>query len=214
MPFTSLSFGGSSGALLTLLTAVLPKLHPHRDVVLFDDICHQSAIGGLIFGRWKAVRLIRSIHPKHQTVQPLKLETIKDTVEKYGAARIAALILVLPSYDGFRSPSEDRKIYEFANIHGISVIIDGAWDAMRLGFRSSSVSFVDIMIAEHRLNQILSGQWDKAFAQAETAANLLRAKITYIHPDIRCVQAEDLGADAQSSATKNTRSDRRALNGP
>jgi len=93
MPFTSLSFGGSSGALLTLLTAVLPKLHPHRDVVLFDDICHQSAIGGLIFGRWKAVRLIRSIHPKHQTVQPLKLETIKDTVEKYGAARIAALIL-------------------------------------------------------------------------------------------------------------------------
>lgn len=246
MPFTSLSFGGSSGALLTLLTAVLPKLHPHRDVVLFDDICHQSAIGGLIFGRWKAVRLIRSIHPKHQTVQPLKLETIKDTVEKYGAARIAALILVLPSYDGFRSPSEDRKIYEFANIHGISVIIDGAWDAMRfrqersashtleslcdvwvssphkrgltpsslgciltkdkqiaqlwddaldLGFRSSSVSFVDIMIAEHRLNQILSGQWDKAFAQAETAANLLRAKITYIHPDIRCVQAEDLGAE-------------------
>lgn len=246
LPFASLSFGGSSGALLTLLTAVLPKLHPHRDIVLFDDICHQSAIGGLIFGRWKAVRIARKIHPKYQTVQPLKLETIKASVEKYGAKRIAALILVLPSYDGFRSPSEDQKIYAFAKANGITVIIDAAWDAMRfrqdqntsftldshcdvwvssphkrgltpsslgcvltkekqiaqlwdealdLGFRSSSISFVDIMIAEHRLNQILSGQWDKAFAQAETAANLLRTKITTIHPDICCVQAEDLGAE-------------------
>lgn len=246
MPFSSLSFGGSSGALLTLLTAVLPKLHPHRDIVLFDDICHQSAIGGLIFGRWKAVRVARKIHPKYQTVQPLKLETVKARIEKYGAKRIAALILVLPSYDGFRSPSEDQKIYAFAKANGITVIIDGAWDAMRfrqdqntsftldslcdvwvssphkrgltpsslgcvltkekqiaqlwdealdLGFRSSSISFVDIMIAEHRLNQILSGQWDKAFAQAETAANLLLTKITNIHPDICCVQAEDLGAE-------------------
>jgi len=248
MPFASLSFGGSSGALLTVLTAVLPKLHPHRDIILFDDICHQSAIGGLIFGRWKSVRIARSLHPKHHTVLPLKLETIKASVEKYGAKRIAALILVLPSYDGFRSPSEDQKIYAFAKAHGISVIIDGAWDAMRfrqdqtenyaletlcdvwvssphkrgltpsslgcmltknkqiaqlwdealdLGFRSSSVSFVDIMIAEHRLNQILSGDWDKAFVQAETAANLLRTKIADIHPDIRCVQAEDLGAEQE-----------------
>jgi len=248
MPFASLSFGGSSGALLTVLTAVMPKLHPHRDIVLFDDICHQSAIGGLIFGRWKAVRITRNLHPKHHTVLPLKLETIKACVEKYGAKRIAALILVLPSYDGFRSPSEDQKIYAFAKAHGISVIIDGAWDAMRfrqdqtenyalatlcdvwvssphkrgltpsslgcvltqdkkiaqlwdealdLGFRSSSVSFVDIMIAEHRLNQILSGDWDKAFAQAETAAKLLRTKITDIHPDIRCVQSEDLGAEQE-----------------
>jgi len=246
MPFASLSFGGSSGALLTLLTAVMPKLHPHRDIVLFDDICHQSAIGGLIFGRWKAVRMTRNLHPKHHTVLPLKLEAIKASVEKYGAKRIAALILVLPSYDGFRSPSEDQKIYAFAKAHGISVIIDGAWDAMRfrqdqtenyaletlcdvwvssphkrgltpsslgcvlthdkriaqfwdealdLGFRSSSVSFVDIMIAEHRLNQILSGQWDKAFAQAEMAANLLRTRIVDIHPDICCVQAEELGAE-------------------
>ncbi len=246
MPFASLSFGGSSGALLTVLTAVLPKLHPHKDIVLFDDICHQSAIGGLIFGRWKAVRIPRNLHPKHHTVLPLKLATIKASVEKYGAKRIAALILVLPSYDGFRSPSEDQKIYAFAKAHGISVIVDGAWDAMRfrqdqsennaletlcdvwvssphkrgltpsslgcvlthdkqiaqfwdetldLGFRSSSVSFVDIMIAEHRLSQILSGHWDKAFAQAETAANLLRTRVTEIHPDIRCVQAEDLGAE-------------------
>jgi len=46
-PYASLSFGGSSGALLTILTAVLPKLKPDRKLILFDQVCHQSTIGGL-----------------------------------------------------------------------------------------------------------------------------------------------------------------------
>ncbi len=246
MTFASLSFGGSSGALLTLLTAVLPKLHPDRDIVLFDDVCHQSAIGGLIFGRWKAVRLLRTSHPKYQTVHPLNLETVRAAIQKYGADRIAAILLVLPSYDGFRSPSEDKKIYDYAKSHGIKIIVDGAWDAMRfrqgpadivpldsicdvwissphkrgltpsslgciltndrkiarlwdealdLGFRSSSVSFVEIMIAEHRLSQIISGHWNQAFEQAEQAAETLRNRITEVHPDLCCIEPAQLNAE-------------------
>ena len=129
--FASLSFGGSSGALLTLLTAVLPKLQPNRDLILFDDVCHQSTIGGIIFGRWKAVRLSRTQHPVHKTVFPLIFEDVKKIIEAHGPERFAAIILVLPSYDGFRSPDEDRKIYAYAKSQGISVIVDGAWDAVR-----------------------------------------------------------------------------------
>ena len=246
MTYASLSFGGSSGALLTFLTAVLPKFKTDRDIILFDDICHKSAIGGLIFGRWKAVRLSRTQHLQHQTVHPLKLETIKQTAEKHGAHRIAAILLVLPSYDGFRSPSEDKRIYEYAKAHGICVVVDGAWDAFRfrqngpsssplssicdvwissphkrgltpsslgciltnnrsiahlwdealdLGFRSSSVSFVDIMIAEHRLSQVLSGDWDQRLERAERAAEILRSHIKDIHPDLYCVEPSNLDAE-------------------
>lgn len=246
MTYASLSFGGSSGALLTLLTAVLPKLQTHRDIILFDDVCHQSAIGGLIFGRWKAVRLNRKFHPKYQTVHPLSLETIREAIEKHGSSRIAAIILVLPSYDGFRSPSEDRKIYDYAKANGIYVIVDGAWDALRfrqkyqeahplssvcdvwissphkrgltpsslgciltnnksiahlwdealdLGFRSSSVSFVEIMIAEHRLSRVLSGDWDPDFERANQAAEIIRNQIKDIHPNLYCVEPDHLKAE-------------------
>jgi len=50
--FVNISLGGSSGALITLLTAVLPKLHPDKDLILFDDMCHQSAVGGYAQLRW------------------------------------------------------------------------------------------------------------------------------------------------------------------
>jgi len=129
--FASLSFGGSSGAIITLLTAVIPKLQPKRDIILFDDVCHQSTIGGIIFGRWKAMRLPRTLHPDHQTVLPLSFDAVKEFIEAHGPEHFAAIILVLPSYDGFRSPEEDQKIYRYAKSHGISVIVDGAWDSMR-----------------------------------------------------------------------------------
>ena len=244
--FASLSFGGSSGALLTLLTAVMPKLHPKRDLILFDDVCHQSTIGGLIFGRWKAVRLVREKHPSHKTVSPITFETIRDIIELHGPDKFAAIILVLPSYDGFRSPSEDLKIYKYAKSLGISVIVDGAWDAMRfhrpkaetpplssicdvwitsphkrgltpsslgciltdnetiaqlwdqaldLGFRSSSISFVEIMIAEHRLSTILAGDWDEHFEKADRAAIMLSQRIKDIHPNLRIVQPDEVQAE-------------------
>ena len=244
--FASLSFGGSSGALLVLLTAVFPKLCPDRDLILFDDVCHQSTIGGLIFGRWKAIRLIRQIQPRHQTVCPVTFEAVKNVIELHGPDRFTAIILVSPSYDGFRSPTEDMKIYDYAKSHGISVIIDGAWDALRfrrpksaapplssvcdvwitsphkrgltpcslgcmltddaaiarlwdealdLGFRSSSVSFVEIMIAEHRLEQIARGVWNASFEQAERAAQSLSDRIHDVHPDLHIVQPTDVQAE-------------------
>ena len=244
--FSSLSFGGSSGAMLTLLTGVFPKLYPHRELILFDDVCHQSTIGGLIFGRWKAVRLPRDKHAGSQSVCPIEFETLKTIIEDHGPENFAAIILVLPSYDGFRSPSEDQKIYQYAKSLGIPVIIDGAWDAMRfhnpesqtpslgticdvwitsphkrgltpsslgciltnnesiarlwdealdLGFRSSSVSFVEIMIAEHRLSQIQSGQWDQSFNDANRAAKILRSHIKDIHPDLQIITPGDVQAE-------------------
>jgi len=248
MKFSSLSFGGSSGALLTLLIAVIPKLQPNRTLILFDDMCHQSTIGGLIFGRWKAVRLTREQHAIYGTVCPLTFEKLKTTVEFHGPEKFAAIILVSPTYDGFRSPSEDKNIYEYAKSHGISVIIDGAWDAMRfrrplsdapelssicdiwitsphkrgltpsslgcfltnneiiarlwdealdLGFRSSSISFVECMIAEQRLTQVQSGHWDASFEAAEQAAEILSERIKDIHPDISVVQPADVNAEAK-----------------
>jgi len=249
--YASLSFGGSSGALLTLLTAVLPKLQPHRDLVLFDAVCHQSTIGGIIFGRWKAVRLPRALHPEHKTVVPLNFNDVKMAVETYGASRIAAIIIVLPSYDGFKAPSEDQKIYTYAKSHDITVIVDGAWDAARfrqktptapkletlcdvwvtslhkrgltpsslgcilthnetiarfwdealdLGFRSSSISFVEIMIAEHRLEQIISGEWDSDFTQAGLSAMRLRKRVKDIHPDLYVVHPQHVQAETSDPA--------------
>ena len=249
--YASLSFGGSSGALLTILTAVLPKLKRDRKIILFDDMCHQSAIGGLIFGRWEAIRLSRIFDPDHQTAQPLKFETVRETMEAHGADRIAALILVLPTYDGFRSPSEDKKIYAYAKSKGILVIVDGAWDSVRfresqesappleticdvwvssphkrgltpsslgcmitndkiiahywdqaldLGFRSSSVSFVEIMIAEHRLTQVIVGDWDTVFSKTEAFAESLRKQISDIHPNLYVVEPVHIQAEVKNPA--------------
>lgn len=244
--YASLSFGGASGAMLTLLIAVLPKLQSDRNLILFDDICHQSTIGGLIFGRWETIRLVRPSHPAHQTASPTKFETVKKLIDRHGAERFAAIILVLPSYDGFRSPEEDKKIYDYAKAHGITVIIDGAWDAMRfrqthskdqslssicdvwitsphkrgltpsslgciitkdariarywdealdLGFRSSSISFLEIMIAEHRLSQIVSGDWNSAFEKAEQAAMIFRERIKDVHSDLFIIEPNHVQAD-------------------
>lgn len=244
--FSSLSFGGSSGALLTLLTAVLPKLQPTRDLILFDDLSHQSTIGGLIFGRWKAIRLPRQTHAIFDIVMPNTFENVRDIIKRHGPEKFAAIILVAPSYDGFRSPSEELKIFQYAKSHGISVIIDGAWDAMRfrvseletptlssicdvwitsphkrgltpsslgciltnnekiarlwdealdLGFRSSSISFVECMIAEHRLTQIASGSWDKFLDKAEEAAKHLTDRIQDIHPNICVITPAEIQAE-------------------
>ncbi len=244
--FASLSFGGSSGAMLTLLTAVFPKLYTNRDLILFDDVCHQSTIGGLIFGRWKAIRFSREKAPNHEAVYPVTFDAVKATLDRHGPDRFAAIILVSPSYDGFQSPSEAVRIYDYAQLHGISVIVDGAWDALRfrqpdsktpslssicdvwitsphkrgltpsslgcmlthnetiarlwdealdLGFRSSSVSFVEIMIAEHRLEQIHRGDWSASFDQAERAAKMLAGRIHEVHPDLHIVQPVDVEAE-------------------
>lgn len=249
--YASLSFGGSSGALLTLLIAVLPKLQPDRDLILFDEACHQSTIGGIIFGRWKAVRFPRTRHPDHQTSLPVTAAEFISIIDAHGPERFAAIVLVFPSYDGFRSPSEERKIYAYAKTHGITVIIDGAWDAVRfqnvgpdlpgleevcdvwissphkrgltpsslgciitqhkriaqlwdeafdLGFRSSSVSFVEIMIAEHRLQQIVAGDWNIALSKAEEAANKLRDRVKDIHADLDIVQPSDVRAELSDPA--------------
>ena len=244
--FSSLSFGGSSGAMLTLLTGVFPKLFPQRSLILFDDVCHQSTIGGLIYGRWNAVRLPREKHEGSQTAYPIKFKTVKTIIEQHGPENFAAIILVLPSYDGFRSPSEDEKIYRYAKSVGIPVIVDGAWDGLRfygpksqtpalasicdvwitsphkrgltpsslgciltnnesiarlwdealeLGFRSSSISFLEIMIAEHRLSQIRSGQWNKSFDMACRAAKTLRRRIKEIHPKLQIITPVDVKAE-------------------
>ncbi len=249
--YACLSFGGSSGAILILLTAVLPKLQTTRKLILFDQNCHQSTIGGLVFGRWQAVRIPRVPNPNHGTTHPIECSAIISLVEKHGAQNVAAIFLVLPSYDGFRSKSEEMKIYKYAKSQGILLFIDGAWDAttfraetnngqsllplcdawltsphkrgllpsslgcmitnnkhiagiwdeaLDLGFRSSSISFVDIMISEHRLNKTLNGEWNLAFSQADEAAQNLSERIPEIHPDIYAVRPEHVGAESLDPA--------------
>ncbi len=249
--YACLSFGGSSGSILILLTAVLPKLQRNRSLVLFDEACHQSAIGGLIFGRWKAIRVPRCFNYTHGTVHPITFDAIKNLVEKFDPKNIAAIILVLPSYDGFRAKSEEEKIYNYAKLHGIYFFIDGAWDAtafrntsnphesliplcdawltsphkrglspsslgcmvtnnkeiarlwdeaLDLGFRSSSISFVDIMITEHRIQEIINGAWGPAFKQADEAAQTLSNRIKEVHPDIYIVKPEYVDAESSDPA--------------
>jgi len=220
---------------------------------LYEGRYASLSFGGssVIFGRWKAVRLPRALHPEHKTVVPLTFNDVKMAVETYGASRIAAIIIVLPSYDGFKAPGEDQKIYTYAKSHDITVIVDGAWDAARfrqktptapkletlcdvwvtslhkrgltpsslgcilthnetiarfwdealdLGFRSSSISFVEIMIAEHRLEQIISGEWDSDFTQAELSAMRLRKRVKDIHPDLYVVHPQHVQAESSDPA--------------
>jgi len=182
---------------------------------------------------------------------PLRFENVKSILETYGPEKFAAIVIVGPTYDGFSSPSEEKQIYDYAQSHGICVIIDGAWDAVRfrtkdqtkhtlsstcdiwitsphkrgltpsslgavltqnqtiarlwdealdLGFRSSSVSFVEIMIAEHRLEQIQSGKWDRAFIQAEETAKHLRKKIQNVHRSLHVIEPNDLNAETGDPA--------------
>jgi hypothetical protein len=183
----------------------------------------------------------------HGTAQPINCDTIIGIAEHHGPKNIAAIVLVVPSYDGFRSCTEERRIYDYAKSNGIYLFIDGAWDAtafrnveteassrtplcdawltsphkrglspsslgcmvtnnekiarlwdeaLDLGFRSSSLSFVDIMITEHRLQEISNGVWDSFFRQADTAARCLSDRITDIHPDIYVVRPEQVGAES------------------
>ena len=249
--YACLSFGGSSGAILILLIAVLPKLQAKRRIVIYDEACHQSTIGGLIFGRWKTLRIPREFSKMHGTTHPIRLSDIRALVETHGAGNIAAVILVLPSYDGFRARSEERQIFEYAKSHGIFVIVDGAWDAtafrkqqnhdgaldkicdvwitsphkrglspsslgcmatndervarlwdeaLDLGFRSSSLSFVDVMIAEHRLEQILDQQWNQAFEQADASARELANRLPEVHPDLYVVKPTQVLAESDDPA--------------
>lgn len=249
--YACLSFGGSSGAILILLIAVLPKLQPNRSIVIFDEACHQSTIGGLIFGRWKAVQAARHTSPQHGTTYPLELQDIKSIVEKFGAEQIAAIVLVLPSYDGFRSRTEEVRIYEYAKSLGILVFADGAWDsasfrqdqdaaneptsicdawitsphkrglspsslgcmatndralarvwdeALDLGFRSSSLSFVDVMIAEQRIKEIANHEWDDVFKQGDLTAAAISNRVSEIHPNLYVVKPEDVKAQSHDPA--------------
>ena len=89
------------------------------------------------------------------------------------------------------------------------------WDeALDLGFRSSSISFVETMIAEHRLSQILNGDWDDLFRLTSESAERLQARITEVHPDLYCVSAESVGAELHDPShilinTSKTRIDAR-----
>lgn len=243
--FACLSYGGSSGALLTLMTAVLPKLHPQRKVILFDELSHQSLNGGLLFGRWQAVKIPRHFCPRHDTASPLRLEDIQGCVEAIGADSIAACVIVNPSYSGFRSHRHERDIFTFLRSLNITLVNDGAWGpmatknnaagaellsrcsdvnitslhkrgitgslgcmttdrediarlwdvALDLGFRSTSPSFVSAMVAEHRLAQLLNGDWDEKIAKSTRRSNELRQRINEIHEDIYIVTPEMVGAD-------------------
>lgn len=249
--YACVSYGGTSGTILTLLIAVLPKFHLDRKIILYDSLCHQSVVGGLVFGRWQAVEIKREVKFQHGTSKPLKLNAIQGLVEECGAENVAAIFLVIPTYDGFRSPSEEQKIYLYAKSLGITVITDAAWgsvnflasrennrvhsldcdvlvtsphkrgmtpssigcivtndkqiaelwdQALDLGFHSSSLSFVDTMIAEHRLSQILCGEWDFALDRAEEAALIIRERVSEIHPEIYAVAPEHLETEQFDTA--------------
>ncbi len=248
--YACLSYGGSSGAALTMLIGVLPKLHPKRKLILYDSMSHQSSIGGILFARFKAVPISRSIVKKHGTAKPITLKDVQEKVEKYGAENICALWLVVPTYDGFISQSENIKIFKYMKERNIIVIIDGAWAATifanqsdvkpllsysdilitsthkrgittqslgavifnrrdiallwdaanELGFRSSSVSFVETMIAEHRLRKVVQGDWNDRFKKAESAAIQIRERIKEVHDDIYVVTHEQVSADISDVA--------------
>lgn len=244
--FACLSYGGSSGALLTLMTAVLPKLHPNRKVIIFDELSHQSLNGGLLFGRWQAVKIPRNFYSHHDTYSPLRLRDIQRCVEAVGAESIAACVIVNPSYCGFRNHSScEQEIFSYLQSLNITLVNDGAWGpmairgnaagaellnqcsdvnitslhkrgitgslgcmttnrddiakhwdvALDLGFRSTSPSFVCAMVAEHRLAQLLNGDWDEKIAQITRRSNDLRRRINEVHEDIYIVTPEMVGAD-------------------
>jgi len=70
------------------------------------------------------------------------------------------------------------------------------WDmALDLGFRSTSPSFVSAMVAEHRLAQLLNGDWDEKIAQSTRGSNDLRRRVNEIHENIYIVTPEMVGAD-------------------
>lgn len=244
--YASLSQGGSSGAMLTLMTAVLPKLHPKRKVVLFDEYSHQSLIGGLIFSRVQAVKIKRRFFEDHGTASPIQLSDIKSAVRAIGADNIAACVIVNPSYDGFRDHAQERAIYVYLKDNNITVVNDGAWGpmaftgnasgagllnkcsdicitslhkrgltpsstgcvltdcdqiarlwdmALDLGFRSTSPSFVNALVTEHRLIQILNGEWDEIFKRIEQGAAEFRNRICEIHSEVYIVTPAMVGAD-------------------
>ena len=55
------------------------------------------------------------------------------------------------------------------------------------------------MIAEHRLSQIQSGQWDQSFNDANRAAKILRSHIKDIHPDLQIITPGDVQAETHDS---------------
>ena len=51
------------------------------------------------------------------------------------------------------------------------------------------------MIAEHRLEHIVSGDWNRAFSSAEDSAEMLRSRMKDIHPDLYIIQPDDVQAE-------------------
>jgi len=82
-----------------------------------------------------------------------------------------------------------------------NAIIARLWDdALDLGFRSSSISFVEMMVAEHRLQNVVSGRWDPAFSMAEGSADYLRQRINDVHPNLYVVHPNDVQAEVSDPA--------------
>ena len=56
------------------------------------------------------------------------------------------------------------------------------------------------MIAEHRLGQVVNGDWDTAFSRAEKSADLLREYIQNIHPSLDLIEPKDVHAETTNPA--------------
>jgi len=54
------------------------------------------------------------------------------------------------------------------------------------------------MIAEHRLSQIVNGDWDISFDQASRAADILSSRIQQIHPALHVVEPSDVQAETHN----------------
>lgn len=248
--YARLSYGGSSGTILTILASILPKIYYNRKIILVDELAHQSTMGGLILGRWKFVAIPRTYYPKHGTHGPVHYRTVKALIEEHGAKNIAAVFLVAPSYGGFRHVEDETAIYTYTKARNIMTIIDGAWgstiglmgntapllitnadivitsphkrgltpsslgclltsnkrvaelwdEAGNHGFSSTSISFVQMMVAEHRMEQIENGEWDELWQSASRFASILRSRIKEVHTDLYVVDAEHVGATHGSAA--------------
>lgn len=133
--YACLTYAGSSGAMLSVLTAVLPRLCRGKDVIVIDSNSHQSTVGAVLLGRWSVTTLNRNYHPEHGTCAPISLADVKQVVESVGAHRISAFVMVNSSYDGFfPQRSESLEIYLYLKSKSIYVILDGAWTAISASF--------------------------------------------------------------------------------
>ena len=266
MPFGRLSPGGSSGALLTTLVGVVPKIAGDRSIILIDCLAHQSAFGALGLAGYKTAIIERKYRPEIDCHEPLRLEKIRQVVESIEPDQIAAVLIVSPTYDGFRDVEEEKRIVDYLRAKGIVSVFDAAWgsactyklacfpafprpdilicsphkksltasshgvilttskdiaDAIdetgRCGTVSTSPSYINLMVSEHRLLLLAEGDFTSGFLSAQHIAECIAGRITEVHPrlsiinktQVRASHAEpthllintiDLGMDARAWA--------------